>query len=447
MLKDVLDYIDENADNIIRDIKRLCQIPSLAAKNEGLFEAAQLVRTMLVRSGVEARLYPTKGAPVLTAQRNVGAKRTLLFYDHYDVQPAEPLHEWESSPFDLEEREGRIYGRGVADNKGDIVSRIWVLRAFQKTATPLPVNVKFLIEGEEEISSPHLPDFIQTNTDFLKADGGIWEFGSATPDGTQEAWLGLKGILYVQLEVDLLSHDAHSSTACILPAAPYRLVWALNSLKDQLEHVQIEGFYDDVKPLTKVEKKAIDKVDLREEQKLEYYGLEGFVRGLTGADLKEAYYNAPTCNICGLISGYQGDGSMTVLPAKATAKVDFRLVEEQKPEDILDKLRAHLDSHGFPDVKIAWHEGYPAAKTPVNHRFVEIVKQATQQVFDHEPLIHPTSPGSGPLYLFKDYCPMVSVGVGDHDSRAHAPNESVALDTFFKATRRIAVIMDLMGKW
>ncbi|OLS23751.1 MAG: Succinyl-diaminopimelate desuccinylase, partial [Candidatus Thorarchaeota archaeon AB_25] len=370
----------------------------------------------------------------------------LLFYDHYDVQPAEPFDRWDSLPFEPEIREGRLYGRGVADNKGDTISRIWTLKAFKETGTDIPVNVKFVVEGEEEIGSINLPEYTEKNTDFITADGGIWEFGGAGIHGKQEAWLGLKGIFFVELEVERLARDVHSSTACVLPSAASRLVWALNSLKDEDSKILIEGFYDGIKPLSESELEAIEKIDMREVQLKKVYGIQEYLNGLTGDELKKAYYGAPTCNICGLTSGYQGKGSMTVLPAKASCKIDFRLVEGMHPDDIHKKLRKHLDEKGFTDVKIPYLEGYPAAKTPVDHPFVKIVEKANQRVFG-DMVIHPTSPGSGPLYLFNKYVPMVSIGCGDYESKAHSPNESIVVENYRKSMHRIVAVMDEMSKW
>jgi acetylornithine deacetylase/succinyl-diaminopimelate desuccinylase-like protein len=446
MYESVLKYIDDTVDESIEALKRLCRIPSVAAKNQGLEEASKLVEAMLRDVGLQTQIHETSGAPVVTGWLDVGAKRTLMFYDHYDVQPAEPFDLWESPPFEPEIRDGRLYGRGVADNKGDATSRIWVLKAFKETATELPVNIKFVLEGEEEIGSINLPDYTEKNHDFLKADGGIWEFGGAAIDGVQEAWLGLKGIFFVELEVERLSRDVHSSLACTLPSAASRLVWAINSLKDKKSNILIEGFYDGIKPLSDAEIKAIEKIDLRETEMKKAFGVDEFLEGLTGMDLKKAYYGAPTCNICGLKSGYQGKGSMTVLPAKALVKIDFRLVEGMHPDDIHKKLRAHLDKHGFTDVKIPYLEGYPAAKTPVDHPFVSVVERANKKVFG-ELRIHPTSPGSGPLYLFNKHVPMVSVGCGDHESRAHSPNESIIIENYRKAQHRVVWIMDEMSRW
>jgi acetylornithine deacetylase/succinyl-diaminopimelate desuccinylase-like protein len=446
MYESVTKFIDNNLDNSIEDLKTLSRIPSVAAKNEGLEEASELVEMMFKDAGLETEIHETSGAPVVTSWLDVGAKRTLLFYNHYDVQPAEPFDLWDSPPFEPEIRNGRLYGRGVADNKGDTVYRIWTVRAFKETGTDLPVNIKFVVEGEEEIGSINLPEYTEKNTDFITADGGIWEFGGAGIHGKQEAWLGLKGIFFVELEIERLSRDVHSSTACILPSAASRLTWALNSLKDQESNILIDGFYDGIKPLTDAELDAIKKIDMREKELKKTYGIKEFLNGLTGDDLKKAYYGDPTCNICGLTSGYQGKGSMTVLPARASCKIDFRLVEGMHPDDIHKKLRKHLDEKGFTDIKIPYMEGYPAAKTPVEHPFVKIVEKANQRVFG-DLVIHPTSPGSGPLYLFNKHVPMVSIGCGDHESKAHSPNESFVIENYRKSMHRLVAIMDEMSKW
>ncbi|MFX0168614.1 MAG: M20/M25/M40 family metallo-hydrolase [Candidatus Hodarchaeota archaeon] len=447
MLEDVIEFLEKHTSNAIELLKRFVRIPSVAAKGEGIEDAATFLQTHFEDLGLETVIHPTKGSPVVTAHLDVGAKRTLLFYDHYDVQPAEPFELWDSPPFDAEIREGRLYGRGVADNKGDTISRIWTIKAFQDTNTKLPVNVKFVVEGEEEIGSLNLPEFVKDNTKFLRADGGIWEFGGAALDGIQEAWLGMKGDLYVQLEVERLNRDVHSSTAVYLPSAPFRLIWALSSLKDETEGILIPGWTDDVKPLTDADWKYLRQVDMLEEDTKNYYGVDAYLLNLTGDALKEAYYNGPSCCISGLTSGWQGDGSKTVLPAKASAKIDFRLVENMEPHDLLKKLRAHLDNRGFTDVKIAWYEAYPAAKTPPDHPIVDIVNQANNQVYGHDLRVHITSPASGPLYLFKDHVPMVSIGVSDYDARQHAPNESIKIDNFRLGMKRIAHIMDKLSQW
>jgi len=297
MYADIAKFIDDNLDNSIESLKKLVRIPTVAAKGQGLPETADLFEKMLQDAGLETKQHEiTGGAPVVTGWKDVGAKRTLLFYDHYDVQPAEPFDLWDSPPFEPEIRDGRLWGRGVADNKGDATSRIWALKAFKETGTNLPVNVKFVLEGEEEIGSLHLPEYIEKNKDFLKADGGIWEFGGSDINGTQEAWLGLKGVFFVELEVVRLSRDIHSSLACTLPSAAFRLVWAVSSLKDMDSKILIDGFYDGIKPLTKAELEAIEKIDLNEEKLKKEFAIDEYLNGLTGQELKKAYYgDSPSC--------------------------------------------------------------------------------------------------------------------------------------------------------
>ncbi len=444
--QEVINFIDRSQDDSLQALKKLVRIPTVAAKGEGIQETADLVEGMLHDIGLNTKIHETSGSPVVTGWLDVGAKRTLLFYDHYDVQPAEPFDLWDSPPFDPEISEGRLWGRGVTDNKGDLTSRIWAIKAFRETETKLPVNIKFVVEGEEEIGSIHLPEYIMKNKDFITADGGIWEFGSADIQGVEEVWLGLKGILIVELEVELLSRNMHSSLACVLPSAAYRLVQALNSLRDENSRILIDGFYDALKPLSESEIQAIDKIDLHEEKLKETYGIDEYLNELTGNDLKKAYYGDPSCNICGLTSGYQGKGSMTVLPAKASAKLDFRLVEGMHPDDICRKLRNHLNQHGFSDVKITHFDGYPAAKTPIDHPFVTIIKTANRRIFG-DLIVHPTSPGSGPLYLFNESVPMVSIGCGDHLGKAHSPNESISLEKYRKCQQRIVAIIEEMSHW
>ncbi|MHA2495745.1 MAG: M20/M25/M40 family metallo-hydrolase [Candidatus Hodarchaeales archaeon] len=447
-MQELYAFIDKKRETILQELIEFCALPSVAAKGENAImdKTANWVANALEKSGLIAEIHETKGVSVVTGHLDAGADKTLLYYNHFDVQPAEPLELWDSPPFEPTVRNERLYARGVADNKGNLLSRIWAVRAFAEVGIDVPVNIKFIAEGEEEVSSPNLPEFVNQNRDFLKADGGIWEFGYAGPDGLQEAWLGLKGILYVQLETKQLVRDVHSANACFLPSASWDLIWAINSLKDENEHVLIDGFYDDVRTLSANEMEMLETTNLLPDLMKEFYQIESFIKNLSGMELKEAYYNAPTCNICGIGAGWQGPGGKTVLPAEAMAKIDFRLVADQTPEDILAKLRQHLDQKGFQDINIAWHDGYRPSRTPVDHPFVEVVKQATKTIHGHEPRVHITSPGSGPLYLFEGLVPMVSVGCGDFDSRGHAPNESVPLDLFFLDVKRQAAIIDEMGR-
>jgi len=450
-------FIEDELDRFLKHLSRLVQQPSIAATGEGTEECAELLVEIMKENGIPARTLPVEGGPPVvygelrTQSGSTPSGReppTLIFYDHYDVQPPDPLDEWESPPFEPQIRDGKIYGRGTSDNKGNIISRIHAVQAFLSTIGDIPVNVKFFVEGEEEIGSPHLPPFIDKHKSLFKANCGIWEFGGVDHEGRPNIWLGLKGMLYVELRARGSTIDTHSARAPIIPNAAWRLVWALNTLKNQDERILIEGFYDDVLEPTKKELELIEKIPYPEEIVKKDLGLKSFLKNLTGSELVKTLLLEPTCTICGIQSGYTGKGSKTVLPSTAMAKVDFRLVANQRPKDILEKLRNHLDRHGFNDIEIIARSFLEPAKTPVEEDFVQLVIRAAEEVYQKEAIIYPTSAGSGPLYLFTNVLgiPMVSVGVGYPLSKAHAPNEHIRIKDYVLGTKLIARIMSDLGK-
>lgn len=449
-MQDIYDYIDDHWQDAVEDLKRLCSQPSISAQGVGMEEIVQLLVRMMREYGIDAQVLPSPvdGYPLIYGEVAGESPTTLLFYNHYDVQPPEPLELWSSPPFEPTQYESNLRARGVSDNKGDIVARLLAIRAFQKVRGKPPVSVKFIIEGEEEIGSPNIVAFVERNRQLLKADACIWECGGVNWRNEPVVSLGLKGILYVQLEVRGASQDVHSSMATVVPNPAWRLVWALGSLKDMEENIRIEGFYDDVLPPTQRETDAIKAMPLDEEETKQALGLESFVKGVTGFDYKSRHIIEPICNICGLDSGYTGPGSKTVLPCLARAKIDFRLVPNQSPDDILAKLRRHLDSHGFGDVVIAPQiEGESAARTPIDSPFVSIVSEAAREVYGVEPVIVPSMAGSGPMHSFTDTLglPTALIGVMYPGSSPHAPNEHIRLADFILGAKHIAALVQRMA--
>jgi len=443
-------YIDRNLDKSLEELKRYVAQPSISAQNLGLKECAALVKEMLEKRGFKAEIMATEGAPVVFAERKGKSAKTLLIYNHYDVQPPEPLELWESPPFEPEVRNGKMYGRGVSDDKSHLTSRLYAIDAILADKGELPCNIKFIIEGEEETASVHLHDFISKNLEKLKADACIWEFGGVDHRDKPMQYLGLRGICYVELSVTSLSTDVHSGLGgSILPNAAWRLTWALNSLKGVDERIRIPGFYDDVIPPSVRDREFMDKLpDVADEYKSRY-GAKEFIKGLKGGtDLKMEEVFVPTCTICGLTSGYQGSGSKTVQPAFASAKVDFRLVPNQKPEDILKKLRAHLDAEGFSDVKIDFLGGEPAARTNPDDPFVKIVVDAAEEGYDAKMEIVPMIGGSGPNYPFVHDLglPVVTMGLGYPDTKAHAPNENIRLDLYLQHAKHMVRVIKEFSK-
>ncbi|HUT82946.1 MAG TPA: M20/M25/M40 family metallo-hydrolase [Candidatus Bathyarchaeia archaeon] len=447
-LEKVFEEIEKRKDKAIKDLADFLAIPSVSAKEEFLVEAADFSAKLLKDNGFEVKKFDTGGGPVVTGLMNVGAKRTLLFYDHADVQPAEPFELWDSEPFKLDIREGKMYGRGVADNKDEIVCRIHAIRAWLDAGLKLPCNIKFVIESEEESSSKNLTKYIEQDIDFLKnVDGCIWEFGGSNREGLQEFILGVKGILYIQISVKEMSIDSHSANATHLPNAGERLLQAINLLKDKNGKILIPHFYDNIGKITPEEIEVVKEYKQYPQEVKEHFGIDEFRYGMNDEEAKLAYFTKPTCNLCGFTAGWQGKGGKTVIPKEASAKIDFRLVKNQDPNKILENLRKYFDDNGFSDVKIDWSNGYPPSKTYVNADFVKLCKRANKRVYNHEASVQITSGGSGPMYLFGDHMPVVSLGCGNANSNSHAPNENIFVDDFIDGMKMIATILDEFKNW
>ncbi|MFC1944293.1 M20/M25/M40 family metallo-hydrolase [Chloroflexota bacterium] len=449
-MQEIYNYIEANYEEAVADLALFCRQPSVSAQGTGLAETASLLARIMDKYGVKPRIMPlpSGGYPVVYGELEGASPVTLLFYNHYDVQPAEPLELWTTPPFEPDLRQERIWARGVSDNKGDIIARLLAFKAFLEVKGHVPVSVKFVVEGEEEIGSPNLPPFIRENRDLLEADACLWEGGEVNYEGQPVIILGVKGILYVQLEAVGARRDLHSSLAPIVPNPAWRMVWALASLKDADERVLIDGFYDDARPPTPGELSAVRAIPPEDEKLKEGLGLKEMLRGAEGFELRSRLMLEPACTICGIISGYTGRGTKTVLPAVSRAKVDFRLVPNQRPDDILSKLRRHLDRYGFGDISISRDvEGENPARTPPDSPFVGLVSTSAREVYGLEPVIMPNMAGSGPMFFFIDTLglPVASSGVAHPESRAHAPDENIRLRDFVNNAKHIATILDKLA--
>ncbi len=443
-------FIADHTDEFVTALGRLCAQPSVSAHNIGIQECAQVVADMLKEHGYSAEIMPSAGNPVVYGEGNGRSDKTLLFYLHYDVQPAEPLELWDTPPFELTRKGDKLYARGAADDKGHIIARLAGLAAVKFALGDLPCNVKFIIEGEEELGSPNMPAFIEAHQEKLSADGCVWEFGGVNHDGAPTQTLGLRGICYVELSLRTANQDAHSGLGgSIFPNAAWRLIWALNTLKDADEQILIPGFYDDVRGPSEVDLALLAELPDDSEKIKEMYGLQSYLKGVEGGiDFKRKAIFEPTCTVCGLDSGYQGPGSKTVLPAEARAKIDFRLVPDQKPEDILAKLRAHLDAQGFEDIEIIFHGGTRPAKTDPEDPFVQLTNRTAETVYGRKMVVSPMSGGSGPSYPFVHTLklPVVATGIGYPGNAIHAPNEHIRMDDFIQGIRHTAYLVEAFGR-
>ncbi|HBY99052.1 MAG TPA: peptidase M20, partial [Chloroflexi bacterium] len=393
-------FLEASLDDSIRETAQLCAQPSVSATGEGTLECAELVGQLLERHGFHVQPFATAGNPIIVGRADGQSDRTLLFYNHYDVQPPEPLDLWTSPPFEPTVRDGALYARGAKDDKGEFVARLAAIDAVRASHDGhLPCGITFVVEGEEEIGSPHIAQFVQEHLSLLTCQGALWEEGGIDPDCRPDVVVGARGALAVELSVETMQRDAHSGRAHILPNAAWRLVRALAGLKDANERVRIAGFYDQARPMSELDRELVDALPVHEELYRDVYGVKAFLLGRSGKELNRAVFE-PTCNIQGITTGYQGAGTKTVIPARATAKLDFRLVPEQDPEDILAKLRAHLAAQGFDDVTVTRLGAMWPAKASPDDPLVQLTARTGEEVYGLPAVINPLAGGSSPIYAF-----------------------------------------------
>ncbi len=448
-MKQVYDYIDAHREEYVELLQKFCRQPSISAQGLGIREMAELLVKELRTVGIEAEVCETGGNPILYGElEGENRGRTISFYNHYDVQPVEPLEEWVSDPFGAEIRDGKIYARGATDNKGSLLSRLCALKALLAVNGKAPLNVKFIYEGEEEIGSPHLHEFAEKYPDRVKTDGFAWEGGSKQLDtpgktGPLEICLGVKGLLYIELRCRTAVSDLHSANAAVVKNPAWRLVQALATMKDAEDRVTIDGFYDNVRKPSDYEMQCLETLRYPEEAAKERMGLDSFINGLTGIPLLEKFYYQPTANIAGFKAGYIGEGAKTVLPGSAVVKMDLRLVPDQTPEDILAKVRAHLDRRGFSDIEVVMISGEPPFRADPDCLFAQTVIRCAGPVYGVEPEVFISSAGTTAMYQFCHGAGLDAVmfGAGNDAANIHAPNENIIIEDYINAVKMAATVM------
>lgn len=443
------DYARQHLPDAIQELSDLCALPSVAGRPQDLQATAERVARSLADIGLEVRLVSAGGPPVVLAERQVPGKPTVLFYNHYDVQPAGTEDDWRFPPFAPRLYRRRLYARGAVDNKGALVARLWALRAWQKVRGRIPVGVRFLVEGEEEIGSPHLPALVAAEAERLRAAGCIWESGEVSAKGQPCLYLGMKGVLSVELEVRGAANEIHSGWATVAPNPAWRLIWALSRLKSPSEEVLIDGFYDDVAGPSRQEIEEARRIPFFEKELLHVWKVPAFLQDLSGGTLLLCQFYSPTCNISGLESGYVGEDMRTIVPAVARARLDFRLVPHQRPERILELLRRYLDEEGYADVAVRpMGPALAPYNTPRDAPFVQAVIEATRQAYLRPPVVFPTAGGSGPMAVVGQTLglPIVSLGVGHPGENIHGPNENLRLADMERGIVHVAAVLERLAR-
>ena len=442
-MNDIFQYIDTHRDRFIDELCTLLRQPSISAQNVGMTECAELVRRLMSEVGIQVRLVPTPGFPVAYGEvPSPGARRTVLIYGHYDVQPPDPLEAWETPPFEPSIRNGRIYARGAGDNKGQMFAHLKAVEAVLRTRGRLPVNVKFCFEGEEEIASKNLPAFVSAHRSLLAADVVYASDGPMHPSGPQ-VYFGCRGILYLELTAHGAERDLHSGNyGGVAPAPAVRLARALGSLWSSRGKVAVDGFNDRVKKPSPADRRVLRAIPFDERSVRDDLGCLP-VTGAGGRGYYRRLLLEPNLNVAGLTAGYQGPGMKTIIPRVASAKLDARLVMDQDPDEIEEKIRVHLKRRGFGDIEVKRLGAVPPSRTPVDHPLGKAVVRAVEQAWGRRPVIVPNLGGTIPDYLFTQVLGLPSVWVpyAPHDEANHAPNESITLEGFINGIRSTAAAL------
>lgn len=432
----VRDFIHERSSRYISWLEDACSITSLAEQPDALAAMAAWLDERLTSLGGSTSRLTYQAAPDALLGIFGSGERSVLIYDHYDVQPVDPIDLWESKPFEPQVRDGKLYARGAADNKGDLVARLAALEVYRELYGELPITVKLFIEGEEETGSKSFEHLVTRYGDRLQADGCIWEGMGIDHAGRPELVFGAKGLAYVELTYRGLTEDQHSSLAVIAPSPVWHLVEALVTLRDPDGKVLIDGFYDDVRAPDDNDEAMLSRLPFEEDAERARLGVESFVGNVTGTELLRRYFFEPTCNIAGIVGGFTVPGaSKTVLPKEAMAKIDMRLVPDQDPHDAVAKLRRHLDARGFSDISITKFSMEHPVRSPSDSLIGRAAIAAAEDVFELPPAVSPMMIGTGPMYPVATTLgiPTVSpAGVHRPDSNIHAPNENVRIDDFLR---------------
>jgi acetylornithine deacetylase/succinyl-diaminopimelate desuccinylase-like protein len=452
-MEKIFQYIDQNLNRFLEELFPLLRQPSISARWEGVEECARLLAGMMEKIGIKTRVLPMGGKrnpPLIYGEvLNPAARQTLLIYGHFDVQPPEPLEAWDSPPFQPTLRNGRIYGRGSADNKGQFFCHLKAVEAVLRSKGQLPLNVKFLLDPEEEVGSPSLTSFLAKTRGLFAGDIALNSDGPMDPSGRPRLSFGNRGVLNVEVNARGANRDLHSGNfGGPIPNPAWRLVEFLSTLRNPDRTIAIEGFFERIIPPTPKEREMMARVPFDEKEFREKYGLKKFNPPEDVSYMEKIMFR-PTLNICGFVSGYGGEGSKTVLPCQARLKLDMRLVVDQDPDDIFQKFLTHVRKYGYEDLEVKMLNYYHPSRTPVDHPMAPKFIEAIRQGFGQEPVLIPASGGSFPGASVRNVLqiPILSVPYGNADENNHAPNENLVIDCFSKGIRTSAALFfQLAGK-
>jgi acetylornithine deacetylase/succinyl-diaminopimelate desuccinylase-like protein len=446
-LDDVFAHVDANRTSFVERLAGWVRTPSVSATGQGMPEAAGHARDLVAAAGLEATVAGTDGWPLVLGHRaGPPGAPTVLVYGHYDVQPPDPVDAWASPPFEPEVRDGRLYGRGGADNKGQHLAQLLAVESLLATRGELPCTVKVLLDGEEEIGSPHLAGFAAAQRELLSADLVVWSDGPVDPGGGWRLVFGVRGIASFELRARGANRSLHSGNwGGVAPNPLWTLVHLLATMRDAQGRITVDGFGDEVEPLGAAERAALDRLPVDVEAVKADLGLER-LDAPVDRGFAERLAAWPTLTINGLHGGYGGQGTQTVLPAEAVAKCDVRLVHAQRADDVYGKLEAHVRRHA-PGVELVRQGSMEPSRTPMDSAWTAPIRAGMAIAQGAEPLLVPVLGGSLPLHVFTGVLGLPTFGIplGNPDQANHAPNENLDLERFHTGIKTAAAVLTKLG--
>lgn len=447
MIDDAFAYIDANGDRFLDELFALIRQPSISATGEGVSECAAHVLQAMSDAGMQVQSFESEGHPFLYGEAaGPEGSPTVLVYGHYDVQPPDPIDQWHSPPFEPTIRDGKIYARGSGDNKGQFFAQVKGIEALVKSGG-VPATVKVILEGEEEIGSPHIGRFIAEHRDLLACDLVYCSDGHHNYGDRPEVLYGVRGLLYVELTARGPNRDLHSGNFGGMVNSPIeRLSRLVPLMKDEINRILIPGFYDDVKEPSAADAEAIAGLPFDATAAAADLGIDALAGDPELHPLVKRLLK-PTLNVNGIYGGYTGKGSKTIIPSEATMKIDFRLVDAQQPPDIFEKFKDFLKANGYDDLEVKTHGMMTPWRTPVDHEAAAPVLRAVEKGFDAPPYRVPSLGGSLPLAEFIQLDrPIFLVPYAQPDEHNHSPNESMAVENFLNGAKTMAALLAEVSK-
>lgn len=439
-------YVRENADRMVLELRRFLQQKSISTENVGMEECAKFLKDELLKLGLRAVVAELPGAmPAVWAKSDRSSGPRIVVYGHYDVQSPDPLDLWDSPPFAAEVRDGVIYARGATDDKGNIWANIKAVEVLKAVLGEVPVSLRFLFEGEEEIGSPNLARYMRDLSGEISADIGIVCDRGIHETGRPQLYLGNKGILSLEIAAKRAKRDVHSGHAPLIPNAAYDLMCLITSMRSKDGTILIDGYLENVKGPDSEERALLSSIPFDRQEFMREYGISANLGPQDAGGMLERLLYYPTANVSGFKSGWMGERGRTIIPHEARARMDFRLVHAQTVKEAREKIAEFIRKSPYGPFEVSFGDGNEEYKVSPQLPAVRAAMENAARVYGLEPVVWPLLDGSGPLYLFPRHlgCPVFMIGLGAPFSTAntHAPNENISVDQYLKGIKQMANLL------